>query len=509
MKEFLTSILFVVWTFCLNAQSPDLFKYQSVARDISGTVIADSPIGLRISIRDLTETGALVYQEEHVVITNGFGLFNLNVGGGVPILGTFQSVNWPSGAKFIEIEADLTGGNSYEAFGISQLLSVPYALFANNAENSILPAGTAAGNTSFWNGTAWVVDDANLYNEGENIGVGTNTPLQKFDVNGNINISLDSSYMIDNRRILWITNDNIFIGDNTGGNTTLANNNTFLGMNSGPITNVGSQNVFVGNESGFVNTTGELGTFIGRRAGYTNSIGIENTFIGAYAGQFNTSGGHNSFLGVTAGNLNDSGEENSFLGAHAGYSNTSGSFNTFVGNFSGVNNTIGNRNTLLGFEAEVGSAGITNAMALGNTAVVSSSNSVVIGNSNIISIGGQVGWSTLSDARLKENIHKNNLGLTFINSLETVTYNYKKTENKQRYSGLIAQDVETLLDEMGSDFSGIVKPENNSSYYTIRYAEFVIPLIKAVQEQSEVIEQLNDRIEDLEKTLELLIEQQN
>ena len=62
---------------------------------------------------------------------------------------------------------------------------------------------------------------------------------------------------------------------------------------------------------------------------------------------------------------------------------------------------------------------------------------------------------------------------------------------------------------MGSDFSGIVKPENNSSYYTIRYAEFVIPLIKAVQEQSEVIEQLNDRIEDLEKTLELLIEQQN
>ncbi|MGY8927749.1 MAG: hypothetical protein ACKVJC_10725, partial [Flavobacteriales bacterium] len=192
-----TSILFIVGTFCLNAQSPDLFKYQSVARDISGTVIADSPIGLRISIRDLTETGAVVYQEEHVVITNGFGLFNLNVGGGVPILGTIQSVNWPSGAKFIEIEADLTGGNSYEA---------------------------------------WVVDDANLYNEGENIGIGTNTPLQKFDVNGNINISLDSSYMIDNRRMLWITNDNIFIGDNTGGNTTLANNNTFLGMNSGPIT---------------------------------------------------------------------------------------------------------------------------------------------------------------------------------------------------------------------------------------------------------------------------------
>ena len=136
MKKIVTSILFVALTLCLNAQSPNLFKYQSIARNVSGTVMSDSPIGLRISIRDLTETGTVVFQEEHVTTTNDFGLFNLSIGGGVAILGTIQSVNWSSGAKFIEIEADLTGGTSYEAFGISQLLSVPYALYANNANNS-------------------------------------------------------------------------------------------------------------------------------------------------------------------------------------------------------------------------------------------------------------------------------------------------------------------------------------------------------------------------------------
>ncbi|MBL1279525.1 MAG: tail fiber domain-containing protein [Fluviicola sp.] len=509
MKQTILIFALLLMPFLSISQAPNLFKFQSVARDVSGATIQNSLLGLRISIRDLSSSGLIVFQETHVVTTNDFGLFSLSIGSGANVSGSINTVNWGVGSKFLEIEADLTGGTSYQPFGISQLLSVPYALHANSS-NSSLPNGASVGNTTFWDGTEWVVNNNNIYNAGNFIGLGNNSPLQKLDVNGNINIPADSSYMIGNRRMFWANLNSLFIGDNSGNANTFGIDNTFFGNNSGLVNVSGSQNTFIGAETGSANLDGGAGTFIGNRAGLSNTIGLENTFIGAYAGQVNTIGSHNSFLGVTTGALNTEGNENTFLGAHAGYSNTTGSFNTYVGNFSGVASLIGNGNTALGFEADFSSGNLTNSMALGYQTLVSASNTVVVGNTNIISIGGQVGWSTLSDRRLKKNITDNQLGLEFIKRLNTVNYEYvAEGQRNIRYTGLIAQDVEKILVDLDAEFSGVVAPTNDKSYYSIRYSEFVVPLIKSVQEQSIEIDALNSKIKELEKKIDAILQQEN
>jgi hypothetical protein len=153
------------------AQAPQGFPYQAVARDNSGNLIANHNIALRFSILDGSNVGPTVYQETQTVTTNSLGLFNLSIGQGTIVSGTFNAINWASGAKFIKVELDTSGGNTFALMGITQLMSVPYALFAGNS----IPNGTADGNTMRWNGNAWIADDA-IYNNGSNVGIGTNTP---------------------------------------------------------------------------------------------------------------------------------------------------------------------------------------------------------------------------------------------------------------------------------------------------------------------------------------------
>jgi len=496
-------------------QAPSLFKYQSIARDVSGAALSNAPIGIRITIHDITPAGTTVFSETHATTTNNFGLFTLSVGNGSAVVGTIGGVDWGNDAKYMEIEADLSGGTSYTAFGTTQLLSVPYALYAASSGVPILPNGTDVGNTSYWDGATWVVNSNNIYNNGGNVGVGTNNPQQKVDISGNVNIPMDSAYMIDNRQMLWNKGfHNVFVGDSAGRINSDGNHNSFFGFNAGPQNTIGSQNTFIGAETGVANLNGDMNSFLGRRAGFSNTNAYENTFIGAYAGQYTTEGAHNSFLGVTAGSLNTLGAENTFLGAHAGYSNTIGGFNSFVGNFAGLNNDLGNYNTVIGFEADLSLGSLNNAAAYGAGAIVNASNSVIIGNTSVTVIGGQVGWSTFSDRRLKSNIRSNNLGLDFINQLKTVNYEFQAEGQKNiRYTGLIAQDVAGVLNKMNAEFSGVVGPKTEKDYYSIRYAAFVTPLIKAVQEQSDQImklqnenNSLKERINKLEHAFEHLLE---
>lgn len=505
------TLLLIALPLLSYAQAPSLFRYQSVARNGMGVEIENTLIGVQISVRDNTATGPVLFQETHSVTTNEFGLFSLSVGGGTPVSGTLGSIDWSLGLKYLEIEADFSGGTNYTSFGVTQLLSVPYALHAATSGTPILPNGTAIGNTSYWDGSTWTVNSNNLFNDGNRIGLGVNTPQQKLDVFGNINLSLDSSIMFGNRRIISIIGTrNMFVGDSAGIANTIGSNNTFLGYIAGIDNVIGMQNTFLGTETGVANTTGSMNSFLGMRAGYSNTVADENTFLGAYAGQNNTEGWHNSFLGTTAGSENTTGSENTFLGAHAGYFNSQGSFNTFVGNYSGLASGFGNYNTLIGFESDFSSGLYNNATAIGYQAMVNASNSVQVGNSSITFIGGQVGWSTVSDNRLKQNVQNNSIGLDFINSLQTVNYEYVAEGHEGiRYSGFIAQDVEALLDSMNIEFSGLVKPKNETDYYSIRYSEFVVPLVKAVQEQNDTINnlieenrKLNERLTRLESIIE-------
>lgn len=506
-------LLFLSFGLSLAAysQAPNAFNYQSVARNSNGEIMTNLAVGIRLSIRDNSSTGTIVYQETHSVVTNDFGLFTLAIGSGLATIGTMSAVDWANGAKYIEVEGDLAGGTTYTLFGTSELLSVPYALYSNTAGTPILPNGTSAGNTPYWDGAAWIVNSSNIHNTGEYVGVGTTFPLQKLHVNGNINVPLDSSYMINNKKVLWINGTaNVFVGMNAGTANSIGFSNAFMGFNSGMLNISGHQNTFIGAETGTANLNGYMNSFLGRRAGFGNVDGIENTFIGAYAGQSNTDGNHNTFMGVTTGSSNTSGIENTFIGAHAGYFNNLGNNNVFLGNFSGLANTSGNNNTIVGFQADASSSNLTNASAFGAGAIVNGDNSVIIGNTAVTSIGGQVGWSTFSDQRLKSNISECTLGLNFIKQLKPVNYTYLAEGQKGIvYSGLLAQDVESILNKLNTNFSGLVIPKNENDFYSIRYAEFVIPLINAIQEQDEKISTLTETNLELLNRLEIVEQKLN
>jgi hypothetical protein len=146
---------------------------------------------------------------------------------------------------------------------------------------------------------------------------------------------------------------------------------------------------------------------------------------------------------------------------------------------------------------------------------------VRIGNSSVNSIGGYANWSNLSDARLKTNIKENTLGLAFIKKLRPVTYNLdmdaiarvNNTPDSLRLpesealkaqmlqTGFIAQEVEQAAKDLSFDFSGVDAPKNSKDSYGLRYATFVVPLVKAIQEQQSIIENQNSRIKALEEKL--------
>ena len=136
IKNFFLLIAFFFFTSQLAiAQSPEQFKYQAAARNSSGQVLSGQNVGIQVSIRSTSATGTIEYQETHTATTNDFGLFSLNIGTGTATMGTFSAVNWGSDDYFLQIELDAAGGTSYTDMGTTQLLSVPYALYAKNVEN--------------------------------------------------------------------------------------------------------------------------------------------------------------------------------------------------------------------------------------------------------------------------------------------------------------------------------------------------------------------------------------
>jgi len=128
------SLLFIL---CLSinttqAQAPKKMSYQAVIRDASDILLSNTSIGMQISVLKDSASGSVVYTETQVLSTNANGLVSLEIGGGIPVTGTFEGIDWSTGSYFIKIETDPTGGSNYTISGTSQLLSVPYALYADN-----------------------------------------------------------------------------------------------------------------------------------------------------------------------------------------------------------------------------------------------------------------------------------------------------------------------------------------------------------------------------------------
>ena len=136
MKK-LTLIFILLLTHFAYAQVPQGIPYQAAARAANGQALVNTAVKVRFSILDSVATGTTVYQETHSTTTNNVGLFNVNVGMGTPVTGTFSAINWGNNTKFMKMELDITGtGSSYVDMGTQQMLSVPYALYAGSSKVS-------------------------------------------------------------------------------------------------------------------------------------------------------------------------------------------------------------------------------------------------------------------------------------------------------------------------------------------------------------------------------------
>jgi hypothetical protein len=168
MKNLYLILAFLSTTFFAIAQAPQAINYQAVVRNNSGDVIKNQSVRFRLSITE-GSAGTTSYSETHQTTTNVLGLVNLTIGSGTVATGTFASVNWGTGQKFLKIEVDAAGGTNYTLMGTQQLVSVPYALHANTA-NSV--------------NNQWQFNTNGLhYNLGK-VGIGTNLPDAKLSLVG-------------------------------------------------------------------------------------------------------------------------------------------------------------------------------------------------------------------------------------------------------------------------------------------------------------------------------------
>ncbi len=153
MKHAFTILFVFLCSVFVIAQTPHKFNYQAIARDVSGNGLSNQNISVRFTIRDISETGPILYQEKQSPTTNQFGLFNTLVGDGVISMGSFSAINWGVNLKYMQVEYDPSGGTNYLLVGSAQLVSVAYALYAETAGNGgggstgATGATGAAGNT--------------------------------------------------------------------------------------------------------------------------------------------------------------------------------------------------------------------------------------------------------------------------------------------------------------------------------------------------------------------------
>jgi len=224
-KLFILLVMFII-ALQVSSQAPQKFNYQAVCRNASGAVIANQTVTFRLTVHDLTAVGAIMYQETQNASTNSFGLVNLQIGAGTPVspYTNFTGIPWGTGEKYLEVEIDL--GSGYSSLGTPQLLSVPYALYANQSGTGG-PTGPTGPTGN--NGTNGVTGPTGATgNNGTNGTNGTNGVTGATGATGP-----GTLYWTDNTTYLSpVDNANAQIFDNT-------QNNVFKGILQNPTAGTG------------------------------------------------------------------------------------------------------------------------------------------------------------------------------------------------------------------------------------------------------------------------------
>ncbi|MBV5281090.1 MAG: tail fiber domain-containing protein [Paludibacter sp.] len=343
-----------------------------------------------------------------------------------------------------------------------------------------------------WNGTRWVrlpyqpehlnlLLDANRENP--------NLCVSKSSINSTHGDDGSTAYGVNALRRSAFGSPNTALGYSALSDLITGSQNTAIGYCALRTTATGSQNVGVGQGVMFNNTSGSRNTSIGYNALFGNSVGENNTAVGHAALTANTIGVNNTAVG------------------HAALQNSTGANNTALGQNADIDKLIGNNCIAIGCDATTGS----------------NSNSVQIGNKYVANIGGQLAWSVRSDKRIKNDIKENVPGLNFILKLRPISFVYnfdmqdsingassattveemisRKKAEATVHTGFAAQEVEKVLTNIDYEFDGLVKPQTSTDLYSLSYELFVVPLVKAVQEQQSVIQKQEMSVNMMKKQI--------
>lgn len=445
--------------------------------------IGDNNIALgKAALRNNTSGYYNIAMGDSTLYNHQTGFYNMALGNDALFNNT--------GNRNLAIGNGAARGNTTASYNLAIGLN---SLYSNQTTDGNLAIGNAALYSSTALNPNTAVGDSALYSNttGQlNMAIGTNSLYS--NTVGNFNIAIGHEVLMSNDD----GHGNIGVG-------ILSLNNNLSGIN----------NIGIGSNTLETNNDGNYNVAIGYNALKDNISGDFNIAIGNNSLQLST-GNNNTAVGRSAQATASTGIENTSLGSLSMYQITSGSSNTSVGYGAGANVFTSANSTYFGkFADQTSGAFQTNSMALGYNAKTTASNQVRIGSSAVTDIGGYASWTDLSDGRFKQNIRENVIGLDFILQLRPVTYqlNLNKLnrflgigENGERnevLTGFIAQEVEESAKRLGYDFSGVVIPISNEQHYGLRYSQFVVPLVKAVQEQQALIEQLKNRLDLLERLL--------
>ena len=321
------------------------------------------------------------------------------------------------------------------------------------------------------------------------------------------NITVDAKGRITKEQTVYITPspksitgfikkadiDRIMVGAGTG------SSNTAVGINTLYKNTTGASNIANGYNALCENTTGYNNTANGYRALYRNTTGYNNTSNGCSTLYSNTKGCNNTAVGCNALTLN-----------------TIAGGNTAIGCDSLSSNTTGHSNTAIGHLALRSLTTYYNCTGLGANSAVTGSNQVQLGDT-AVTVYAQKALVTRSDARDKLDIEDSPLGLNFIMKLRPRKYRMNSREayfeegeerdftatndgskaGKRPHYGLVAQEVKETMNELGIDFAGYLdsKIDGGEDVLSLGYTEFIAPMIKAIQQQQQMIEQLQKEIE--------------
>ena len=451
-----------------------------------------------------------------VLTSDGSGLasWQTNAGAGWGLSGNAGTVD---GTNFIGTTDNIPFNirvNNEKAGRIDVSGNTFYGYQAGNTNTGA--ANTATGFLAFKNNTTGAGNTANGTNALTSNSIGDN------------NTAFGNSALYSNSAGIQNTATGVsaLALNNTG------NNNTANGYQA-LYNNTANNNTANGYQALFSNTTGSLNTANGYQSLFSNSTGGSNTANGNRALYNNSTGTQNTANGNIALFNNIDGKFNTGVGYAALFNNSTGDANIAIGWNALFNNTTGSSNTAIGWNSDVSTSAITNATALGAVAIVNASHKIRLGSTGVTVIEGQVSFSSVSDGRFKTNISESDVkGLDFISRLRPVVYNFdtKKFQGfltkdmadsvRQRYmktdftastgirqSGFVAQEVEKAAIASGYNFNGIHKPENDNDNYSLAYSQFVVPLVKGMQEQQQMITKQQQEIEAMKKQIAELIKQ--